>query len=411
MNLVSTWLPENVAALMRVLPESITKFISQVTGFRFQVTGQLVTCNLQLRPVKAQITNKYNAIGLMSGTSMDGVDVAFCHFEQRKKDWHFSIEEARTFTYSKTWKEKLSQAHLLSGEKLMQLHSEYGFFLGRLCSEFIKKNRLTKIDLIASHGHTVFHQPKNKFTFQLGNGNDIHAATGLPVVFDFRSLDVALGGEGAPLVPIGDRFLFSEYDVCLNLGGIANLSMEMKRKRKAFDVCFCNMGLNYLAAKAGKEFDTNGTLSSQGSVNKKLQSELNKVYSTTRKKHPSLAREGFENTIVPLLKGESISVTDRLRTFCESIADEIAAAVPPSKKTSKILATGGGGRNKFLIQLLRQKLSGHTEIVIPESTIIDFKEALVFAFLGVLRVGGKVNVLKSVTGASLNSCSGILVGN
>ena len=361
------------------------------------------------KTVKTQKIQKYHVIGLMSGTSLDGVDIACCYFELRKKSWHFSIEAAQTFNYSKTWKEKLAQAHLLSGEKLMQVHSEYGHFLGKLCAEFMKKNRLKKVDLIASHGHTIFHQPKNKFTFQLGNGNDIQAVTGLPVVFDFRSQDVARGGEGAPLVPIGDRLLFSEYDVCLNLGGIANLSMEMTGERRAFDVCYCNMALNYLVAKLGKEFDANGALASTGAVNKTLLSELHRFYLKIKKRRPSLAREGFEQMIVPLLRDETISVQDKLRTFNESIADEIVVALP-QKKRLKLLATGGGARNKFLIQLLQKKASERAEIVVPDYRTIDFKEALVFAFLGVLRLRGEVNVLKSVTGASQNSCSGILVG-
>jgi anhydro-N-acetylmuramic acid kinase len=345
----------------------------------------------------------------MSGTSLDGVDIAFCRFEERGKKWHVSIKAAETIKYPKTWKNKLANAHLISAEKLIELHGEYGDFLGRLCNDFIQKNHAKQVNFIASHGHTIFHQPQSKFTFQLGNGNDIHAATGLPVVFDFRSLDVARGGEGAPLVPVGDRLLFSEYDVCLNLGGIANLSMEVNRQRKAFDVCFCNMGLNYLAGKAGREFDADGSLSSQGMVNKNWLGELYKAYSATRKKHPSLAREGFEKSLVPLLENNSVSLRDRLRTFCESIVHEIEEAVPRSKNL-KLLSTGGGAHNKFLIQLLREKLSDRVEVVVPDTTIVDFKEATVFGFLGVLRVRNQTNVLKSVTGASRDSCSGIVVG-
>ncbi len=359
--------------------------------------------------MKLKTINKYNVIGLMSGTSLDGVDVAFCHFEFKKKQWHFSIEAASTFRYSSDWKNKLSSAQLLSGEKLIQLHSAYGRFLGELCNQFIKKNKVKNIDLISSHGHTIFHQPKEKFTFQLGDGNALHAVTGLPTAFDFRSLDVAHGGEGAPLVPIGDQFLFSEYDVCLNLGGIANLSLEVKGKRKAFDVCFCNMALNYLSGKLGKDFDENGKLSSQGSVNEKLLSDLNRIYSSSRNKRPSLAREGFEKEFLPLIKNDEIDLPDRLRTVCESIVNEIALAMP-SKKKLKLLVTGGGAHNNFLIRLLRQELSGQVELVIFDKTIIDFKEALVFAFLGVLRLKGEISVLKSVTGAKRDSCSGVLVG-
>lgn len=359
--------------------------------------------------MKLKTINKYSVIGLMSGTSLDGIDVAFCDFEWGKKQWHFSIKVAETFNYSSKWKTKLSSAPSLSGEKLKQLHSEYGRFLGELINQFVKKNKIKKVDLISSHGHTIFHQPKNKFTFQLGDGNALHAVTGLPVAFDFRSLDVALGGEGAPLVPIGDQLLFADYDVCVNLGGIANLSLDVKGKRKAFDVCFCNMALNYLSGKQGKDFDENGNLSSQGSVNEKLLNALSKIYQESGNKKPSLAREGFENEFLPLLENDKIDLPDRLRTVCESIANEIAMAIPTAKKKPKLLTTGGGAHNDFLIGLLKQKLSKQVEVFIPNNTIIDFKEALVFAFLGVLRSRGEINVLKSVTGAKRDSCSGVLV--
>lgn len=347
---------------------------------------------------------------MMSGTSLDGVDVAFCHFELKKKQWHFSIDVAQTFPYSTEWKNKLSSSQLLSGEKLIQLHSEYGRFLGELCIRFVRKYKIKKVDLIASHGHTVFHQPQNKFTFQLGDGNALHAITDLPVAYDFRNLDIGLGGEGAPLVPIGDQLLFSEYDVCLNLGGIANLSMEVNGKRKAFDICFCNMALNFLSAKAGKDFDENGKLSSQGKVNEKLLNKLGKIYSAVRNKRPSLARESFEKEIRPLIEPDDADLYDRLRTVCESIAAEIARAIPRPKKKLKLLATGGGAHNDFLIELLRLKLASRVEIIVPRKTTVDFKEALVFAFLGVLRLRGEINVFKNVTSAKRDSCSGILVG-
>jgi len=347
----------------------------------------------------------------MSGTSLDGVDVAFCHFKLKKKRWHFSIEAAQTFTYPDKWKNSLASAHLLSGEKLMELHTAYGKYLGELCNRFLQKNSLSKkIDMIASHGHTIFHQPENKFTFQLGDGNALHAITQLPVIFDFRSLDIALGGEGAPLVPIGDQILFSEYDVCLNLGGIANLSIEKNGRRKAYDVCFCNMALNYLSVKAGKNFDENGKLSSRGSVRAKLLNQLEGFYSSFRKNKPSLGRERFEKDLQSLLDNESITINDRLRTMCESVANEIAMAIPLSKEKMKLLATGGGALNDFLINLIQEKLSKRTKLIVPDKTIVNFKEALVFAFLGVLRLRNEVNVLKSVTGAERDSSSGVLIG-
>jgi len=353
---------------------------------------------------------KYKVIGIMSGTSLDGIDFAYCKFALKKNNWEFSIQHAQTFPYSAEWKNKLSKAHLLSGEALLGLHAKYGKFLGQQCNQFIKQKKIKEIDLIASHGHTIFHQPKNKFTFQLGDGNAMHSAIGLPIVFDFRSLDVALGGEGAPLVPIGDKHLFSDFEICLNLGGIANLSMDVNSKRKAFDICFCNMILNYLSAKAGKDFDKNGTMARKGSINQMLLHSFEKIYHTYRKKKPSLGREGFEKEFQLLLNNESIPLNDRLRTACESIALEIVRSIPASNKKIKLLVTGGGALNSFLIELIKSKLHSKTKVVIPSKTIINFKEALVFAFLGVLRLRNENNVLKSVTGASHNSCSGVLIG-
>ena len=357
----------------------------------------------------------------MSGTSLDGVDFAYCKFTLKKKKWEFSIQHAQTFPYPQEWKNKLRSAHLLSGEALAALHSKYGKFLGQLCNQFIKQKKIKGIDLIASHGHTIFHQPDKGFTFQLGDGNAMHAVIGLPIAFDFRRLDVALGGEGAPLVPVGDKHLFADFDICLNLGGIANLSMtsEGNRRdmpegavssRRAFDICFCNMALNHLAAKTGKDFDKNGALASKGSINEELLNSLEKIYTTNRKKSPSLGREGFERQLQSLLDNESVPLNDRLRTACESIASEITNVVPSSEKKIKLLATGGGAKNEFLMTLIKRKLALKAKVTIPSQTIINFKEAMVFAFLGILRLRNETNVLKTVTGASHNSCSGVLIG-
>jgi anhydro-N-acetylmuramic acid kinase len=244
--------------------------------------------------------NNFKAIGLMSGTSLDGLDIAYAHFAKNKGRWSFSLKKSTTVRYSSAWVQKLSTAQHLTGEQLMELDSEYGKFLGKTCSDFIRRNRL-KVDFIASHGHTIFHQPKKRFTYQLGNGSAIHAACGVPVVYDFRSLDVMRGGEGAPLVPVGDKFLFADYDVCLNLGGIANLSREVSGKRVAFDICFNNMGLNYLMSKIEKEFDKDGALSSEGEIHMPMLKKLDAVYSGLRKRRPSLGREMFEERIKLIL--------------------------------------------------------------------------------------------------------------
>jgi anhydro-N-acetylmuramic acid kinase len=353
--------------------------------------------------------NKFKVIGLMSGTSMDGLDIAYCHFSKKEKTWKYSIENATTLRYPASWVEKLSTAQMLRGEELVELNVAYGRFLGKACDTFIKKHDL-QVDFIASHGHTIFHQPTKGFTYQLGNGNALYAECGVPVVCDFRSLDVILGGEGAPLVPVGDKFLFGEYDVCLNLGGISNLSMDIKGKRVAFDVSFCNMGLNYLMAKTGKEFDEDGALSSLGEENFTMTKELNKVYNTLRRSRPSLGREIFENKIRPILDTTGVSLKDKLYTYTTTCVKEIAQAILSSKKNAKVLCTGGGAFNSFLISRLLDYCGDDATLIIPEDDIIKFKEALVFAFLGVLRVRGENNCLQSVTGAKRNSSSGVLIG-
>ncbi len=351
----------------------------------------------------------YKVIGLMSGTSLDGLDIAYCIFKLKGGKWAYEIESAVTIKYSPAWTKNLSQAHLLPAENLLELDVAYGKYIGATCLDYLKKNKL-KVDFIASHGHTIYHQPKSGFTFQLGNGNAIHAVCGLPVVWDFRSLDVACNGQGAPLVPAGDKILFSEFDVCLNLGGIANLSHDIKGKRMAFDICFTNMSTNYLASKTGKTFDKGGQLASSGVINPAMLKALNKVYAKYKVKRPSLGREIFEKEIKPLLDYEKIPLADRLRTCIESTATEIIAALPVSKNTINVLCTGGGAFNSFLILTLLDKCNDQVSFIIPEDDVVKFKEALIFAFLGVLRVRGEVNCLQSVTGANRDSSSGLIIG-
>ncbi len=351
---------------------------------------------------------RYKVIGLMSGTSLDGLDIACCEFT-RGKVWDFRLQSALTFAYSPAWKRKLRSAHTLSGSALMELHAAYGKLMGAFCNRFIKLQRISGLDAVASHGHTIFHQPGNSFTFQLGDGASLHAVTGLPVVSNFRALDVALGGEGAPLVPVGDRLLFSNYDACLNLGGIANISMDIKGQRKAFDIAFCNMSLNYLMHQVNKAFDHGGKTAASGKINQALLKAFSQRYAEYRLKRPSLAREMFEVSFQPLLDNKKITLADRLRTVCESVAIEIEAAVPRSRPL-RLLATGGGALNTFLVNLLKEKLMGKAELILPPRSVIEFKEAIIFAFLGVLRLRNEMNVLRSVTHARRDSSSGSLVG-
>jgi anhydro-N-acetylmuramic acid kinase len=345
----------------------------------------------------------------MSGTSLDGIDLAACTFSKIRGKWQYQIERAKTIPYNKAWKSALSTAHLISGEALMSLHTTYGKYLGLQVKKFIKDYRIKSVDFISSHGHTIFHQPGNGFTFQLGDGGAIHAACGLPVVYDFRNLDVQFGGEGAPLVPIGDRLLFYDYDVCVNLGGIANLSFEKSGKRLAWDICFVNMALNMLAAEAGKSFDRDGSIASSGKVQDSLLKLLQSADRSIRTQHRSLAREHFENGIEQLITSKVWSLEDRLRTMTEFIGIKVGTAIRKSR-AHKILVTGGGAHNSLLLKLIISN-SGHSRYFVKaDNQLIDYKEALIFAFLGVLNVKGEYTSLSSVTGARKDNCTGLKVG-
>lgn len=353
---------------------------------------------------------KYKVIGLMSGTSLDGVDVVSCTLGKRAGRWVFAINETQTVNYSASWRRKLSAAPDMTAEELLALDTEYGNYLGVLVRAFLMKKKIHGIHFISSHGHTVFHQPQKRFTFQLGNGMALHAASDLPVVCDFRSMDVALRGQGAPLVPVGDMHLFSEYDICLNLGGIANLSLKLNKRRVAFDICFANMGLNHLAGTKGLSYDKNGKMASDGKVDLKLLEHLQAIYSRLRKRRPALGYEMFMSLIRPLLDRKGISLEDKLATVVESIVLEIANAIPVSRSKRSMLCTGGGAFNSFLMYRLVEACNDRVDIIVPEADVVKFKEAVVFAFLGVLRVRNEINCLKSVTGALKDTSGGVMIG-
>lgn len=345
---------------------------------------------------------KISVIGIMSGSSLDGVDLACVNFWEKNMEWKYEIEAAESISYSANWKRKLQNAFSSKGEELIHLHLGFGRFLGEQVFEFIQKNNLNP-QLISSHGHTVFHRPEKGWTLQIGDGQQIANASGIKTVNDFRSEDVQKGGQGAPLVPVGDKFLFSEYPICLNIGGIANVSFDSDGKRVAFDICIANQALNYLAQQSGYDYDHNGDLASFGTINDELLNKLNDNSFYSKKYPKSLGREFFESNLKPLFEEMTISTEDALATFVEHIAVQIAVSVNQTEKT-KMLVTGGGAFNNFLISRI-QHHSIH-EIVVPEKQVVDFKEAIIFAFLGLLRVQNKTNVLSSVTGASSDSCSG-----
>ncbi|CAN5430633.1 anhydro-N-acetylmuramic acid kinase [soil metagenome] len=346
--------------------------------------------------------NSANVIGLMSGTSLDGLDICYVRFSESREGWKYDIAHAETISYSEEWISRLLMAEKASGEELLFLHTQYGKFLGECVTDFIALHKCAKPDLVASHGHTIFHQPEKGFTFQLGSGAALFASCGIPIVCDFRSLDVALGGQGAPLVPIGDRYLFAEYSACINLGGFANISFEENEKRIAYDICAVNYVMNYLSKRAGKEFDENGKLAADGKIIQPLLDKLNGLTYFEKSPPKSIGREWVEETIFPLLP-TSEKTEDLLRTFTEHIAVQLSKSISGK---GKVLVTGGGAFNNFLIELL--KVKSQNEIIIPDALTINFKEALIFAFLGLLRSKNRINTLKSVTGASCDSSGGIL---
>ncbi|MCG8410754.1 MAG: anhydro-N-acetylmuramic acid kinase [Bacteroidales bacterium] len=342
---------------------------------------------------------KYNALGIMSGTSLDGLDIVLCEFSFNSK-WNFNIIKSQTISYTKTWKDKLSNAHTLHGLDLTKLHKEYGKLIGTEINKFIK-NQNYNIDFIASHGHTIFHQPEKQLTLQIGDGAEIAATTHIKTVSDFRSLDIALGGQGAPLVPIGDQLLFTEFDYCINIGGFANISLDAYNKRIAYDICPANIILNHLAQELGKEFDKNGKLGKQGKIDSDLLNQLNNINYYKQTPPKSLAREWLTDIFIPFIYKSEISTLDKISTIYEHIASQIAFSID---KNAKVLITGGGAYNQHLINQIKTK--SQSNIIIPNSDIVEFKEALIFAFLGLLRIQGKNNTLASVTGAKKDSSGG-----
>lgn len=340
------------------------------------------------------------AIGLMSGTSLDGVDLIYVSFE-KGKNYSFEIIRAKTYSYSNEWKHRLQNAFNQSEEKISAIDIEYGEYLGNLINDFIADFQIDTIEFVASHGHTIFHKPEQEITLQIGNGQVISEIINHKVIYDFRTQDVKFGGQGAPLVPIGDKLLFSEYKYCLNLGGFANISFENNEERIAFDICPVNIVMNHYTQKIGLEYDDKGKLASEGEINCELLRELNNLPFYTDDKPKSLGYEFVIDVIFPLVDKYNLSEKDILRTFVEHVVIQISNKI---KSKGELFITGGGTFNVFLIDELRKRISN--QIILPTKEIIDFKEALIFAFLGLLRVDNQINCLKSVTGAKKDHSSG-----
>ena len=350
----------------------------------------------------------FDVIGLMSGTSLDGLDIAWVRFHFDGK-WHFELVNAEAIPYSNDWHSKLSEAHQLDGLGLKKLDLAYGDWTGQTVRSFMDKYKIAP-RLIVSHGHTIFHQPDQGLTMQIGDGYRIYRNTGIKTIFDLRSMDIAFGGQGAPLVPTGDKLLFSEYDSCLNLGGFSNISFDQNGNRIAFDISPVNTVLNFLANRINLDYDKNGDIAASGQLIPALLQDLNNLEYYRQHPPKSLGIEWVNEHILPLMQ-EDRDTKDLLHTFCHHIADQIAYVCSANHLQRKMLVTGGGAKNKFLIDLIRERTKGNPEIEIPEESIIDFKEAIIFAFLGLLRDQREINCLNSVTGATISSSSGIIIEN
>lgn len=351
----------------------------------------------------------YRILGLMSGTSLDGLDLAYCELTHSGQRWDYEILASESISYQSSWKERLKHAIFLPGEDLMLLNIEYGNWLGDQARQFLEKNGLVA-DAIASHGHTAHHRPEKGLTVQLGSGQHLATTSGIKTICDFRTLDVALGGQGAPLVPIGDRLLFGAYDFCLNLGGISNISFEWEGQRIAYDIGLANMLLNHLAVSLEKGFDENGNLARKGKKIPALFDRLNNLEYHSLPFPKSTGYEWFLQEVIPLIDNTDAPLEDLLHTGVQHICEQVVRQVQRYARNpdQRLLVTGGGALNKYLTEVLGQRLSGQVSVVIPERRIIEFKEALVFALMGVLRMEGATNVLHSVTGASRDSCSGVV---
>ena len=353
---------------------------------------------------------KYRVIGMMSGTSVDGLDIAYCEF--RTNDWKsfdFDIKESSTISYPASLKTPLIDSIYLDAISLLDLDIRLGEWMGNQVKLFIDQNSIDTC-LIASHGHTVFHQPEKGFTLQIGNGQKIHQITRFPVAYDFRSLDIAFGGQGAPLVPIGDELLFGQYEYCLNIGGFANISFH-NGDRKAFDIGAVNIVLNALTSLLEMPYDNDGKIARKGSEIPELSKALNEIEYYQKPFPKSIGKEWVEENVQSIIRPfqNSFSTENIITTYTNHIGKIIAQSIQElSARNGSVLATGGGVHNGYLMEIIQDHCS--LKIEKPDTELIDFKEAAVFGLMGLLRCNDQINCLKSVTGAFEDTSGGIIIG-
>jgi len=362
----------------------------------------------------------YKVIGLMSGSSLDGLDIAYVHLNENGGKWSFEIIYSACIPYDQHWRSRLTNSTRLSAVEYLLLHSDYGHYLAERVIDFIDKNELHhKVDIISSHGHTTFHLPAKRMTAQLGDGAALAAVTQLPVVTDLRSLDVAFGGQGAPIVPVGEKILFPGIEYFLNLGGIANLSSLKNDDPLAFDICAANRVLNLLAEDIQLDFDKDGQIASTGKLNDDLLRLLNDLPYYDLPHPKSLPNSFGTEEVYPLIKKFDLPLADALRTYVEHITIQVKNALIKTRSfegsseninnNPQLLITGGGALNGFMIGRLKDHLrTTGVNVIVPAPEIINYKEALIIALIGTLRWREEYNVIASVTGARRNSIGGAL---
>ena len=339
----------------------------------------------------------YSVIGAMAGSSMDGLDLAHVFFKQTDHEWSYQLGKCETIEYPKDLYDRLKESPQQTGKTQKELDNDLGIWIAHAINDF--KKDLPGIDLLGLHGHTVIHRPENKISWQLGNGYLITEGVEIPTVTDFRTEDVQNGGQGAPLVPFGDFVLFNEFDACLNLGGIANISL--KGSQTAWDICPCNQVLNFFAGKLGRLFDEGGNLARTGNLDTLFHSKISVLEYFSLASPKSLPNNFIDQDLLNLVVPK-----DGLYTYCRIISEQIQKSLPVSSG-SKLFLTGGGAFNTFLVELIREKLEGW-DVVVPEAKLVSFKESLVFAFLALKRLRNEINVLATVTGSSKDSSSGVV---
>jgi anhydro-N-acetylmuramic acid kinase len=347
----------------------------------------------------------YRIVGVMSGTSLDGVDLVFATFTFFQGRWTYKIHVSKTVSYTKRWHNILKNLVSKSLEELQVIDVEYTDYLAAIIQDFIFENNIENLDAICSHGHTALHQPEKGMTYQIGNLPRLCQFLKATIVCNFRVQDVALGGQGAPLVPIGDRLLFADYDFCLNLGGFANISTEINGQRIAYDVCPVNIVLNHYVSLLDLDYDDKGQIASKGTIHLHLLEQLNALSFYKKNPPKSLGLEWVNQEVFPLINSFQLPIETVLRTFVEHVAYQITNEINKKAKVN-ILITGGGAYHEFLIDQIQEKTSN--KLIVPDNELVEFKEALVFGFLGVLKLREEINCLSSVTGAKVNHSSGII---